>query len=146
MSLKVTTLKKDSFEPFGKILGAGETPDGEEKDWKFYVLVREPDSPWRIGYYVPKIKKLAKLERHDSMESFEPVTGFCLLVVAGPDKPDEPVVFVLDKPVVLYKKIWHGILSLSDVVEIKITENLEVGTEFHRFRKPLEFRVIGGNQ
>jgi ureidoglycolate hydrolase len=144
MKLTIKNLKPKAFAPYGEIIAPGSRkPQGQERDWKFYVVAQEPDSPWRIGYYLPRIKTLRKLEKHPtSLESFEPVSGICVIVVAKQDAPEQPEVFLLDKPVILHKGIWHGILSLSDKVEIKITENLEVESLFYHFKKPLKVSVI----
>jgi ureidoglycolate hydrolase len=82
---------------------------------------------------------LRKLEMHPgSLESFEPVAGIAVLVVAREDSPEAPEAFLLDRPIILKKGVWHGIISLSAKVELKITENLEVATEFHTLDKPLQ--------
>jgi len=144
MKLAIRNLEPEAFAPYGEILEPGaRPPQGEDKDWRFYVLIEEPGAPWRIGYYVPQIRALGRLERHPtSMETFEPVVGVSVIVVAK-DDPESPQAFLLDRPVILHKGTWHGILSLSSRVEIKITENLQVTGEHHYFKQPLEIVVIG---
>jgi ureidoglycolate hydrolase len=143
MQLKIKNLTPRDFAPYGEIIQPGKRfPQGQEKDWKFYVIAREPDSAWRIGYYLPRIKALRKLEKHpDSLESFEPVTGISILIVAQEETPDSPEAFLLDRPIILKKGIWHGILSLSAKVELKITENLKVESKFYHFKKPLSVKL-----
>lgn len=60
------------------------------------------------------------------MESFEPVKGKSLLYVALRPKTEAIECFALDRPVILKKKIWHGIVTVSPETEIKLTENAMV--------------------
>ncbi|MCL5774218.1 MAG: ureidoglycolate lyase [Firmicutes bacterium] len=145
MQISIKNLTPKAFAPYGEIIEPGKRkPQGQEKDWKFYVITREPGYSWRIGYYVPRIKALRKLEKHpSSLESFEPVSGISIIIAAEEDFPETPEAFLLNKPVILKKGIWHGILSLSDKVEIKITENLEVESKFYYLKKPLKVSVTG---
>ncbi len=86
---------------------------------------------WRIAYLVLRDKIIDKLERHPgTYESFEPVRGKTVLYVA--DREDETAVraFHLTRPVILNKGIWHGVVTLGDESEIKITENAYVRTVF----------------
>lgn len=122
------------FAPFGKILEF--TPDMEEK---FHIIMSEEKEPWRIAVFRYDNRNIHTIERHPTtMESFEPLSGITVLLVAEYETPDEPVAFLLDKPVCLYKGIWHQVLSLTESAQVKITENLEVpGTEFHRLQNPV---------
>lgn len=147
MKIEILNLKPEIFAPYGKIIEplSGKL-EGSEDDWKFYVIVEEPSSPWRIGYFLPKIKALKKLECHpNTLESFEPVSGISVIILAKEETPQSPQAFLLDKPVILEKGIWHGVISLSENVEIKIIENLEVQTKFHYFEKPLQISVNYSN-
>ena len=65
-----------------------------------------------------------------------------MLLVAEHDKSEEFEAFLLDKPVCLYKGIWHQVLSLTDEAQVKIAENLEVNSEFFNFEKEIEIKVV----
>ncbi len=72
------------------------------------------------------------LECHpDSYESFEPLKGIGILLTAKPESPEDYHAFLLDKPVCLKKGVWHQLIALTEEVQVKITENLEVGTSFY---------------
>ncbi|MDZ5038549.1 hypothetical protein GNF66_15660 [Clostridium perfringens] len=43
----------------------------------------------------------------------------------------------MDKPICLYKGIWHQVISLSDSASVKITENLDVTSEFYYFESEI---------
>ena len=82
---------------------------------------------WRIAYLVVKDKRIVMLERHPfTFESFEPVRGEALLYVARKKNTKDIQCFYLDRPIVLYKGIWHGVVSVGANAEIKITENAHV--------------------
>lgn len=76
-----------------------------------------------------------------SLESFEPLQGITVLIVAAHDTPEEYEAFILDKPVCLYKGIWHQVLSLTDEAQVKIAENLEVVSEFFDLQKEILVKV-----
>ena len=137
-SKQIKNITAESFEKYGVILDF--TPDFEGS---FEILVREPEKPWRMAVYRPTDRVCSFLENHpDSLESFEPQRGVSLLIVAVNDSPNDYEVFVLDKPVCLYKSIWHNSIALTDDVLIRVNENLEVECEFHHFDKNLEIQCV----
>lgn len=132
--IKIQNLNKKSFKKYGIVI--------EPKDKKkiFDVICRENERVgWRIGYLLFKPQKVKILEAHCySMETFEPIKGASVIIVAERKKPQKCEAFLLDKPVCLYKGIWHAIIALSDSIEIKITENAEVESIFYKLKKPLD--------
>ncbi|MFA5039336.1 MAG: hypothetical protein WC732_06615 [Candidatus Omnitrophota bacterium] len=66
------------------------------------------------------------------METFEPVEGRGLLFVSLKKDPRDIVCFYLDKPVILRKSIWHGVVALGREADIKITENSSVRCVYWR--------------
>jgi hypothetical protein len=90
--------------------------------------LKEPGKTgWRIAYLVVRDKAATKFEQHPgSFESFEPVCGRSILYVAGSNGRGASAGFLLDKPVVLKKGIWHAIITLGRQSEVKITENAQV--------------------
>ena len=76
-----------------------------------------------------------------SRESFEPLHGLTVLVVATHENPEEYEAFILDKPVCLKKGIWHQVLALTEEAQVKIVENLEVQSEFYDLEKAIHVLV-----
>jgi len=137
--MKLKTISSDSFAPFGTVLRLD--PEGENP--VFQIPVKVADAPWRIALLKILPHEIDRLERHpDSRESFEPVSGFTVLFTAPEDKPEDITAFVLDCPVCLYEGIWHGVVSLTESSLCKLTENLEVGMEFHSLRSRLTVEAV----
>lgn len=133
MKKPILTISKKSFEKFGKVIEFSETCTE-----KFEVVISEPNEPWRLAVYRYVEKGVKYMENHPtSMESFEPLTGTTLIMVAENKTPSDFKVFLLDKPVCLYKGVWHQVISLSDIASVKITENLDVTSEFYHFEKEI---------
>lgn len=136
MGKPIKNINRDTFKPYGIVIEQNsENPKG------FQVILNETGKVgWRIA--VSKLTKNMVLEmgKHpDSMESFEPVSGVVVLLVALPDTPEDFEAFLLDRPVCLFKNIWHATLTLSECALVKITENLEVNSENYQFEK--EYQV-----
>lgn len=134
MKLPLQCITRETFEPYGTVLEM--LPSGDDR---FQVLVTESQEPWRLAVFQYRNHQVAQLEAHPtSMESFEPLSGLSVLVVATPSAPDELQAFLLDKPVCLEKGVWHQTLALTPKAQVKITENLEVlGTIFHDLKQPI---------
>ncbi|MEW5894576.1 MAG: GAF domain-containing protein [Candidatus Omnitrophota bacterium] len=49
--------------------------------------------------------------------------------------PEEMTFFRLDAPVIVFKGVWHGVISLTPETELKITENLNVSSRVHKLGK-----------
>ncbi len=93
----------------------------------FRIVLRQPQAGWRIAYLVVRERSIRRLEQHpESFESFEPVRGRSLLFVSRRKDPRAIRCFLLDRPVVLNKGLWHGIVTLDRESDVKITENSRV--------------------
>lgn len=133
---ELQTISEKVFSRFGKVL---EFPADDKQ--QFHIVLTEDNSPWRIAVFRYTNKEITVVENHPgSMESFEPLSGVTVLVVAENATPENYECFLLNKPVCLYKGIWHQVLSLTDEAQVKITENLEVNSEF--FTHPNPLRII----
>lgn len=131
---KLQSVHKETFKKFGDVL---EFP--AECNEPFCIITTEEKEPWRLAVFRYTNKEIQRMECHPtSLESFEPLHGFTVLVVAEHDKPEEYEAFILDKPVCLKKGIWHQVLSLTDEAQVKIAENLEVNSEFYDLEKPVQ--------
>ncbi|MEI6863110.1 MAG: hypothetical protein WCK38_01765 [Candidatus Omnitrophota bacterium] len=135
--MRVKKLTKNSIKPYGRIIdGSSVKDDGHGNS--FGVLLKEPSNGWRIGYLILRSKFIERLERHtDSLETFEPVKGKAVIALARAASPEEAELFFLDKPVVINKGVWHDVLAVSQVCEIKIFENIEVKTVYYSLIKNL---------
>lgn len=137
MTCKIQTLTTAVFNKYGTILQFTEKmSDGWE------ILVASDSPGWRIALLEFSRKSTRMLEYHpDSKESFEPVSGVCLLITAGHETPDEYEVFLLDQPVCLDAGVWHQVISLSEKSLVKITENLEVACVYHELDHMIEVTI-----
>jgi ureidoglycolate hydrolase len=117
----IQNLSREAFAPYGTILGHYQTTDGYEP----VVTVESTGWIWAIKTF--DNKTIDRIDSHpDTKESFEPVWGASLLVVAPPNAPNDLQIFLLDEPVLLDERVWHGSIALSAQARVKITENREV--------------------
>jgi ureidoglycolate hydrolase len=136
----IEALDPDAFAPFGVLI----TRPGRHGDGWYDVVIEEAASPWKIAVYEFDRRGTTRLENHPtSKESFEPLTGVGLLIVAPPGAPEDWRVFLLDQSVCLYEKVWHQVVSLSAYAQVKITENIAVTSEFHDFADELRPVMAG---
>ncbi len=138
MSTSIKHISQDTFQPYGYIIEHDETlPQG------FQIIVTENAAVgWRLAVSKITRQRFTKISRHpNSMESFEPISGVTLLCVAPPDTPEQYEVFLLDKPVCLYKNIWHASLTLSEYSLVKICENRDVDSEEYELGGTLQVVV-----
>ena len=125
-------VQRETFLPYGEVL---EFPAGIEET--FCIITTEEKEPWRLAVFRYTNKEIQRMECHPtSRESFEPLHGLTVLVVA-----EEYEAFILDKPVCLKKGIWHQVLALTEEAQVKIVENLEVQSEFYDLEKAIHVLV-----
>ncbi|MBF0483741.1 MAG: hypothetical protein HQL25_03435 [Candidatus Omnitrophica bacterium] len=123
------------FKKYGKVI---EYPCRDNKGttrnlWRI-VHVSPIKTGWRCAYLVLRDKTIGRMERHpESDETFEPVKGKALFFVSKDKDMDKIECFNLDKPVVLFKGVWHGLIRQDEEVDIKITENAKVKCEYWNF-------------
>lgn len=136
--VRMQAVSKEAFEKYGRVI---EFTPGIQDD--FEIVARETDFPWRVAVFRYTAKSTRIFENHPcSMETLEPLKGLTLLLVAENNSPENFEAFILTKPVCLLKGCWHQVLALTAEAEIKITENLEVTSEFYTFPKAIE-AVVG---
>jgi ureidoglycolate hydrolase len=123
---RIFSIKQAYFKPYGRIIDyPRRTARGRLN--LFRIIVRQRRTGWRIAYLVVREKVIDRLEQHPgSLESFEPVKGRALLFVARRRRISDIRCFFLDRPVILNKGLWHGVVALGDEADIKITENASV--------------------
>ena len=129
--IMIENLSEQAFKPYGEIL---EATDHNLKypypDSSFHVLAGAESTGWRLAALKFRTRGLTVLQVHrTTMETFEPVSGVMVLCVNSQPFLDGLRAFLLDKPILLYKDVWHNILTLSAESIVKITENSEVDAE-----------------
>lgn len=130
-------VQREKFLPYGEVL---EFP--EESKETFCIITTEEKELWRLAVFRYTNKEINRMECHPtSRESFEPLQGITVLVVATHENPEEYEAFILDKPVCLRKGIWHQVLALTEEAQVKIVENLEVQSEFYDLKKAIRVLV-----
>ncbi|MFH2144614.1 MAG: ureidoglycolate lyase [Candidatus Omnitrophota bacterium] len=124
MNITAKKINKNNFKKFGWVI-EWQGPENKKSKNQFRIVVNDAKvTGWRIAYLIVREKRIDRLERHPySMESFEPVKGKSILYVSTPKKPRDIQAFILDKPIVLKKGIWHGIVAVGRQAHVKITEN-----------------------
>ncbi len=124
----IKKINSGNFKKFGWVIEYSDKGLKEKKKNLFRIILREKKPlGWRIAYLVVRDRGINRLEQHpESFESFEPVSGKSLLYVAFLKDMKRIECFLLDKPVILKKGIWHGVVTLEKETEIKITENSRV--------------------
>ena len=139
----IENITSKSFRSFGRVI---EYPNKHKKGnrrnlWRI-VLTDSNAQGWRIAYLVLRNKILNRLESHpNTFESFEPVSGKSLFFVSSRKSPQKIRLFALNKPVILKKGVWHGLVSLTAESEIKITENAKVICRYYPLTKLMKTKI-----
>ena len=135
MKKKITA---KNFKKYGWVIEyAGKRPENKNGNLFRIILKENEKTGWRIAYLVVRDKIIDKLEQHPgSFESFEPVRGRILIYLSD-GSMSKIECFYLNKPVILDKGIWHGVVSLTPESELKITENAEVESVYWTLEKCL---------
>jgi len=138
MKIEIENITTENFASFGYILEFTKEMAGD-----FHIIVREEKEPWRIALLRFDWHSVVKVENHPkSLESFEPLEGTAVLFVSKNDEPENIRAFLLDKPICLFKGVWHEVIAVSSKAKVKITENLDVETEYFELSNPL--RIFAG--
>lgn len=130
--MRLRALSSGNFKPYGLII---EYPKkgASKKGNLFKIIIRQPGLGWRIAYLVVRDKSIVRMESHpSSLESFEPCGGKTMLFVSKKKDPVKIDCFILDKPVILKRGVWHGVIALGGESEIKIVENSRVKSLYWR--------------
>ncbi|MBC7959683.1 MAG: hypothetical protein H7X94_07440 [Vallitaleaceae bacterium] len=137
MNHKIQNLTPEAFNKYGTILRfTSKMNDGWE------ILVTSDNPGWRLALLEFSRKTTHQLEYHPtSKESFEPLSGLSLLIVAEHETPQDYEVFLLDEPICLEAGVWHQVISLSATAMVKITENLDVESVYYEVDHEIEVVV-----
>ena len=137
-TLPIKTINAESFGRYGVVLEHVDQEEGYEP------LVTVQSRGWIWAVLTFRLKSIPRIECHPtSKESFEPVFGTTIIVVAPPQDPDAIETFLLDQAVMLHEGVWHEVMALSDVARVKITENNDVTSEYHDLGFELSAALMG---
>lgn len=137
MMVKIESITRENFAPFGTVIEFSPDFDGI-----YEILETEDEKPWILAVFRYTNKTIQRIENHPtSMETFEPLSGVTVLLVAEHETPENYKAFVLDKPVCLKKGVWHQVLSLTPSAEVKITENKDVYSEFYDLPEEIQVQI-----
>jgi ureidoglycolate hydrolase len=130
--MRVKKINKNNFRRFGRVIEYPKDKPSLKDRNLFKVILKEKEKlGWRIAYLLVREKSIKRLEAHlNTFESFEPVCGKSLIYLALNKGIPQIECFYLDKPVILNKGVWHGIVTLDGESEIKITENAKVKSAY----------------
>jgi ureidoglycolate hydrolase len=137
-TLSIKTINAENFGRYGVVLEHVDQEEGYEP------LVTVQSRGWIWAVLTFRLKSIPRIERHPtSKESFEPVFGTTIIVVAPPEDPEAIEAFLLDQAVMLHEGVWHEVMALSDVARVKITENNDVTSEYHDLGFALSAALMG---
>ena len=135
--VKIESITRENFAPFGTVIEFSPDFDGI-----YEILETEDEKPWILAVFRYTNKTIQRIENHPtSMETFEPLSGVTVLLVAEHETPEKYKAFVLNKPVCLKKGVWHQVLSLTPSAEVKITENKDVYSEFYDLPEEIQVQI-----
>lgn len=133
---KYKSITRETFKAFGRLIDYPHRNKASKTKNLFRIVVRQPHLGWRIAYLVVRDRIVNRLEQHPgSLESFEPVEGKGLLFVSRRKSESSIACFLLDRPVILKRGIWHAIITLTPEFDIKITENSKVKCVYWRMKR-----------
>lgn len=141
--MDIKNLNAKNFKKYGKIIEypKKDTKGNKRNLWRI-VHTEEAKVGWRIAYLVLRDKTVGRLERHPkSDETFEPISGRTLFFVSSDNEYKSIDCFLLDKPIVLNKGMWHALISLDAESEIKIVENAKVKCEYLKLPFRMDYVV-----
>jgi len=137
MDMKMLKITHKNIRPFGRIIDASYARF-KPGDNGFGIVFKEKSAGWRIAYLVVRRRRITRLENHpNTAETFEPVRGRAVIALAAHGRPDDFRLFLLDKPVVLKRGVWHNVAALTGRCEIKICEAIKVREVYHDLAEPI---------
>jgi ureidoglycolate hydrolase len=144
--MEIKPLDARGFAPYGKVLEIAQ-PDaalaaGGRNEFR---VVDESDNAdgWRLAVQIVRGRELRQVGHHpNTKETFEPVSGVAVICVAPFEAPTAIEAFVLDRPVVVNAKVWHGLIALSTEAVVKIAENRQVTGVNQVLERPLRIGLV----
>ena len=98
-NIPIKYLTHENFEKYGRILMPNEEDMKRYTQGRFYILEKAESKGWRMAYLEDSSRERVFLSNHpNTKETFEPLDGMAVLVVAPPKEPEAIEAFILDKP------------------------------------------------
>ena len=137
-TLSPKKITANNFKSYGCLIDYPQRKKAIQKKNLFKIVLKQHSKGWRIAYLVVRDRFIERIEQHpDSCESFEPVRGKGLLFVAKNTDRGCIACFYLDRPVILKKGVWHGVVTQTKEFDVKIVENNSVQCVYHPLKKRL---------
>ncbi|KLU60695.1 ureidoglycolate lyase [Peptococcaceae bacterium CEB3] len=137
--LKINYLSQERFAKYGRIFEFTDSDDS-------YFQIQSDQAKaigWRLALMKVSGRTFDKVNCHpNSVESFDPLRGTVVLIVAEPERPDDIEAFLLDKPVCLNKSVWHNVISLSQEAIVKIVENTYIESISYELGRNFEMGLL----
>ena len=140
----IKTLDAQSFAKYGLVIERRDSsPIPPEGTSQFDLLASVESSGWRVGYITCRARTFRQMEYHHATQhTFEPTRGVAALVVAQKDEPENFEVFLLDRPVIIRQEVWHAVVAISDLAEIKFMGDLSSSAQNYTFDQPHRIAMV----
>lgn len=110
----------ENFLAYGVVLRAY-APENTE------VFSNADAAGWRIAELPVENTLLTSMSLHDNTpEGFIPLEGSAALSVANAADFSDLKTFILDRPLMIRRSVWHGLTALSPNARILVIENNQV--------------------
>lgn len=120
-----------AFSPYGVVLRSGADDN---------VQLFTTSAPgWKLAELPVTDRRIASMSFHDNTaEAFIPLEGTALLTVASKEDLSDCKTFLVDRPLLIYPRIWHGLTAPGGDARLLLVENSEVNLR----KKPIEEDAI----
>lgn len=136
--IELKRITPESFAPYGQVLVWRADNGG-----RLQIAAEESGgAPWMLATFRVDAHEVTYLAEHpDTIELFAPITGTAVLLLALPEAPEAYDAFLLDVPIVINRRVWHGMCSLSEHAIVGIAENSDAGGSRRYLEAPLGVRL-----
>ena len=124
--------KIEEFAAYGSVLPTCGSENTE-------IFCNTEQTGWRMMELLIYDHAVEQMSLHDNTpEGFIPLSGVTVLKVANRDDFSDCKTFLLDRPFVINKSVWHGLAAISENSQVLVVENSKVNL----VKKPIE--MCGG--
>lgn len=111
------------FERYGRVLRDMRKEGGE-------IFREEGNSGWRLAEIPVLEKEVTSMSLHNNTaEAFFPLEGTAILTVALDEDFQKCESFVIDRPLLINRGVWHGLTALTEQCRLLVVENADVHLE-----------------
>ncbi len=123
--MKIDSL--DKFEPYGRVLRSG-------TDVNTDLFVNERPTGWKLAELPVTDGEILSMSFHDNTpEAFIPLEGTALLAVALKEDFSDCKLFLIDRPLMIYPSVWHGLAAPNGDARLLLVENRTVNLKKKAF-------------